>query len=186
MVSPWSTNAVEITKNMGVESLIRIEEFNNVIINRYFDRMIHQKYDELNQKVFANFLNPEKQLIINNIKDYNDEQGLALDEFEISYLEKLSKKIGRALTDSEVYGFSQVNSEHCRHKIFNGKFIIDGKEKKESLFGLIKNTSKANKNGIVSAYSDNVAFIEGPNIVQFQPQFPDKSSFYINKEIRKK
>ena len=132
MISPWSTNAVEITKNMGVESLIRIEEFNNVIINRYFDRMIHQKYDELNQKVFANILNPEKQLIIDNIKDYNDEQGLALDEFEISYLEKLSKKIGRALTDSEVYGFSQVNSEHCRHKIFNGKFIIDGKEKKRA------------------------------------------------------
>ena len=91
--------------------------------------MIHQKYDELNQKVFDNILTPGKQLIIDNIKDYNDELGLALDEFEISYLEKLSKKIGRALTDSEVYGFSQVNSEHCRHKIFNGKFIIDGKEK---------------------------------------------------------
>ena len=147
--------------------MIRIEEFNNVIINRYFDRMIHQKYDELNQKVFANILNPEKQLIIDNIKAYNDEQGLALDEFEISYLEKLSKKIGRPLTDSEVYGFSQVNSEHCRHKIFNGKFIINGKEKKESLFDLIKNTSKANRNGIVSAYSDNVAFIEGPKLFNF-------------------
>ena len=183
MISPWSTNAVEITKNMGVESLVRIEEFNNVIINKSFDRMIHQKYDELNQKVFANTLNPEKKIIIDNIKAYNDEQGLALDEFEISYLEKLSKKIGRSLSDSEVYGFSQVNSEHCRHKIFNGKFIIDGIEKKESLFSLIKNTSKANKNAIVSAYSDNVAFIKGPNIVQFQPKFSDKSSFYINKEI---
>ena len=183
MISPWSTNAIEITKNMGVESLIRIEVFNNVKINRYFDRMIHQKYNELNQKVFTNILNAEKQLIIDNIKTYNDEQGLALDEFEISYLENLSKKIGRSLTDSEVYGFSQVNSEHCRHKIFNGKFIINGIEKEESLFGLIKNTSKANKNGIVSAYSDNVAFVDGPNIVQFQPQFPDKSSFYINKEI---
>ena len=92
MISPWSTNAVEITKNMGLKNINRIEEFNNVTINRYFDRMIHQKYDELNQKVFANILNPEKQLIIDNIKAYNDEQGLALDEFEISYLEKLSKK----------------------------------------------------------------------------------------------
>ena len=184
MISPWSTNAVEISKNMGVESLIRIEEFHNIIINGYFDRMIHQKYDELNQRVFANILNPEKQLIIHNIKSYNNEQGLALDEFEISYLEKLSKKIGRALTDSEVYGFSQVNSEHCRHKIFNGKFIIDEIEKEESLFELIKNTSKANRNGIISAYSDNVAFIDGPDIIQFQPQFPDESSFYINKQIK--
>ena len=143
MISPWSTNAIEITKNMGVESLIRIEVFNNVKINRYFDRMIHQKYNELNQKVFTNILNAEKQLIIDNIKTYNDEQGLALDEFEISYLENLSKKIGRSLTDSEVYGFSQVNSEHCRHKIFNGKFIINGIEKEASLFFLIKNTSSS-------------------------------------------
>ena len=66
MISPWSTNAVEITKNMWVESLVRIEEFNNVIINKSFDRMIHQKYDELNQKVFANTLNPEKKIIIDN------------------------------------------------------------------------------------------------------------------------
>ena len=73
------------------------------------------------------------------------------------------------MTDSEIFGFSQVNSEHCRHKIFNGKFIIDGEEKEHSLFSLIKQTSKENPENIISAYKDNVAFIKGPKINQFAP-----------------
>ena len=86
--------------------------------------------------------------------------------------------MGRKLTDSEVFGFSQVNSEHCRHKIFNGTFIIDGEEKPLSLFKLIKKTSEEHPNGIVSAYKDNVAFIKGPKVVQFAPKSPDKADFY--------
>tara|TARA_B100000575_G_scaffold284701_1_gene279083 strand:+ start:3735 stop:7394 length:3660 start_codon:yes stop_codon:yes gene_type:complete len=183
MITPWSTNAVEITKNMGLRNINRIEEFTYLKKSERFDKMINEKYQNLNQQIFDNNISPENIHFIDSISKYNDEQGLALDNFEISYLENLSKKIGRKLSDSEVYGFSQVNSEHCRHKIFNGKFIIDGVEKKESLFDLIKLTSKKNKNFIISAYSDNVAFISGPIINQFQPKRGDKASYFITKEI---
>jgi phosphoribosylformylglycinamidine synthase len=151
MITPWSTNAVEITRNMGVKNINRIEVFVSSKISEEFDRMIHEEYKSLDQNIFENNLEPEKVKFIDDLKKYNNEHGLALDDFEISYLENLSIKIGRKLTDSEVYGFSQVNSEHCRHKIFNGQFIIDGKEKSNSLFELIKSTSKKNKNSIVSA-----------------------------------
>ena len=183
MITPWSTNAVEITRNMGIKDIDRIEVFINHKISEKFDKMIDQEYQNLNQHIFDNKSVPDRIHLIQNISEYNDEQGLALDDFEISYLENLSKKLGRRLSDSEVYGFSQVNSEHCRHKIFNGKFIIDGEEKNESLFDLIKLTSKKNKNFIVSAYSDNVAFINGPMITQFQPREADKSSYFIKKKI---
>ena len=183
MITPWSTNAVEITRNMGIKDINRIEVFINHETSEKFDKMINQEYENLNQHIFDNNTVPDRIQFIKNISEYNDEQGLALDDFEISYLENLSKKLGRKLSDSEVYGFSQVNSEHCRHKIFNGKFIINGEEKNESLFDLIKLTSKKNKNFIVSAYSDNVAFINGPRITQFQPRKADKSSYFIKKEI---
>ena len=97
---------------------------------------------------------------------------------KIEYLEGVSKKINRKLTDSEVFGFSQVNSEHCRHKIFNGTFIIDGIEKPTSLFKLIKETSKQHPNDIVSAYKDNVAFVKGPKVEQFAPKRADVPDYY--------
>ena len=113
MITPWSTNAVEITRNMGVKNIDRIEVFICHEISKNFDKMIHEEYEALNQNIFNTNITPEKIYSIDNLKKYNDQQGLALDDFEISYLESLSKKIGRKLTDSEVYGFSQVNSEHC-------------------------------------------------------------------------
>ena len=183
MITPWSTNAVEITKNMGLKNINRIEEFTYHKESEKFDKMVNDQYPNLNQQIFDNNISPDSIYFIDSISKYNNEQGLALDDFEISYLENLSKKIGRKLSDSEVYGFSQVNSEHCRHKIFNGKFIIDGIEKNESLFDLIKLTSKKNKNFIVSAYSDNVAFINGPIIKQFQPRRGDEASYFITKQI---
>ncbi|MFN7329053.1 MAG: phosphoribosylformylglycinamidine synthase, partial [Bacteroidota bacterium] len=103
---------------------------------------------------------------------------LALSEEEITYLNEVSWKLGRKLTDSEVFGFSQVNSEHCRHKIFNGTFVIDGVEKEMTLFQLIKKTSKENPNQIVSAYKDNVAFIKGPRVEQFAPERQDVPDFF--------
>lgn len=99
-------------------------------------------------------------------------------------MENLSKKLKRNLTDSEVFGFSQVNSEHCRHKIFNGTFIIDGETKEESLFSMIKKTSKTNPNRIVSAYKDNCAFLEGPHVIQFAPRTQDKPDFFETKGDR--
>lgn len=179
MVTPWSTNATEITQNMGVEGIIRIEEF-QAVKESYadYDPMLLQKYNGLNQDIFTIDIVPEPILDIADISAYNEQEGLALSEEEIGYLENLSKKIGRKLTDSEVFGFSQVNSEHCRHKIFNGTFIIDGEEKPTSLFKLIKKTSAEHPNDIVSAYKDNVAFVKGPKAVQFAPKSADKPDFY--------
>ncbi len=184
MITPWSTNAVEITQNMGIEGVIRIEAFYRVTSEfKDFDPMLSQKYNELSQSIFDVNSKPNPILEIKNIREYNLQEGLALSEEEIIYLENLSKKIERNLTDSEVFGFSQVNSEHCRHKIFNGTFIIDGIEKDRSLFKMIKQTSELNPNDIVSAYKDNVAFIKGPQVTQFAPKTADKADFYEESEF---
>ncbi|MBC8753893.1 phosphoribosylformylglycinamidine synthase [Kordia sp. YSTF-M3] len=184
MITPWSTNAVEITQNMGIEGIIRIEEFKAVAEEfTDFDPMISQKFNGLHQDTFTIDVEPEAILDIDNIAAYNEQEGLALNIEEIEYLEQLAEKLGRKLTDSEVFGFSQVNSEHCRHKIFNGTFIIDGEEKPTSLFKLIKETSKQHPNDIVSAYKDNVAFIKGPKVTQFGPKTADKPDFYDVQEF---
>ena len=184
MVTPWSTNAVEITQNMGIEGIIRIEEFEKVLADfTDFDPMLSQKYTELNQDIFTINIKPEAILEIDDIATYNKQEGLALSQDEVDYLENLSQKLNRKLTDSEVFGFSQVNSEHCRHKIFNGTFVIDGVEQPSSLFKLIKKTSAENPNDIVSAYKDNVAFIKGPTVEQFAPNTADKPDFYSKKSF---
>jgi len=184
MITPWSTNAVEITQNMGIQNIIRIEEF-KVISKDFtdFDPMISEKFNGLNQKSFTIDVEPEPILNIEDIAAYNQQEGLSLSDEEVAYLEGVAKKIGRPLTDSEVFGFSQVNSEHCRHKIFNGTFVIDGKEKPTSLFKLIKETSKQNPNDIVSAYKDNVAFIKGPKVEQFAPKRADIPDFYTTQDF---
>ena len=184
MISPWSTNAVEITQVMNIAGIVRIEEFMEVDADYHdFDPMLFQKYEGLDQNIFTIEHEPDRIKEIADIEGFNRAEGLALSTEEIDYLEQLSKKLGRKLTDSEVFGFSQINSEHCRHKIFNGKFIIDGQEKSSSLFKLIKKTSEVNPNGIVSAYKDNVAFIKGPKIEQFAPKSPDKPDYYRTVQI---
>ncbi|MCX6281348.1 MAG: phosphoribosylformylglycinamidine synthase [Bacteroidetes bacterium] len=197
MITPWSTNAVEITQNMGIEGISRIEEFFSVTrepgtVNRVpdpgsripdYDPMLQNVYQGLDQQSFYIAHDPEPVIYIDDLESYNIAQGLALSSEEIEYLAGLSKKIGRKLTDSEVFGFSQVNSEHCRHKIFNGTFIIDGKEMDDSLFSLIKKTSKENPDFLVSAYKDNVAFISGPQIEQFAPGNPQKADFFVIRDF---
>ena len=184
MATPWSTNAVEITQNMGIEGITRIEEFEPYSVeNHEVDPMINQVYPLLNQDIFTVNINPESIKEIDDIASYNIQEGLSMNDEEVVYLENLSKKIDRKLTDSEVFGFSQVNSEHCRHKIFNGTFVIDGQEMPDSLFKLIKKTSKENPNDIVSAYSDNVAFIQGPHVVQFAPKSADKADYYFEEDF---
>ncbi len=182
MITPWSTNAVEITQNMAISGIIRIEEFEKVDPNfSYFDPMLSQKYNELNQEIFSVQIAPESILDIEDIEGYNQSEGLALSPDEVTYLADLSVKLERKLTDSEIFAFSQANSEHCRHKIFNGTFVIDGKEQETSLFKMIKKTSSENPNEIVSAYKDNVAFVKGPTVVQFAPKSADKPDFYEEK-----
>lgn len=179
MISPWSTNAVEITQNMGITGIQRIEEYRK-IPHSYtdFDPMLSEQFESLDQEMYTIDIQPEAILEIDNITAYNQQEGLALSEDEVHYLEELAKRIGRKLTDSEVFGFSQVNSEHCRHKIFNGTFIIDGQEQKHSLFKMIKETSAQKPSGIVSAYKDNVAFVDGPRAIQFAPKHADQAAYY--------
>ena len=184
MITPWSTNAVEITQNMGIEGITRIEEFIKVDNDKaVFDPMLQQLYSDLGQTIFDIPVKPAPTLYIDDIAGYNKQEGLALSNDEVNYLEEVSQKVGRKLTDTEVYGFAQINSEHCRHKIFNGTFIIDGKKMEQSLFALIKNTSKKNHNRLVSAYKDNVAFVLGPKVQQFAPKTQDKADFFTVKEI---
>ncbi len=184
MITPWSTNAVEITQNMDIDSISRIEMFVAKIPQQEFDTMLYEVYEGLDQFIFNINITPESIRTINDIEAYNQKEGLALNKEEVNYLERLSQSLGRPLTDSEVFGFSQVNSEHCRHKIFNGRFVIDGKEQEESLFQMIKKTSKINPNTIVSAYKDNVAFISGPEIEQFAPKDGSVPSEYETKTIK--
>lgn len=184
MVTPWSTNAVEITQNMGIDGIIRIEEFHDrTALKESFDPMLSQKYEQLDQHIFDINITPDPGMEVENISAYNQKEGLALNEEEVEYLENLSEKLGRKLTDSEVFGFSQINSEHCRHKIFNGTFEIDGHEMPVSLFKLIKKTSETNPNDIVSAYKDNVAFIKGPQVKQWAPKSADKPDWYEEKDF---
>ena len=184
MITPWSTNAVEITQNMGIQGIIRIEEFHKAQADFIdFDPMISQKYESLTQEMYTINIAPESILEIEDIDAYNKQEGLSLNPEEVQYLSDLAIKLDRKLTDSEVFAFSQANSEHCRHKIFNGTFIIDGEEQPTSLFKLIKKTSETNPNEIVSAYKDNVAFVKGPRITQFAPQSADKPDFYAEKEF---
>ncbi|MBN7815521.1 phosphoribosylformylglycinamidine synthase [Algoriphagus pacificus] len=183
MITPWSTNAVEITGNMGIPGIIRIEEFFPMNPADQIDPMLQKAYDGLDQDIFDIHLEPEKIQEIQDIAAYNKKEGLALSQEEVDYLENVAKQLGRPLTDSEVFGFSQVNSEHCRHKIFNGTFIIDGEEKQKTLFQLIKETSKKHPNRIASAYKDNVAFVAGPKAQQFAPKTQDKADFFETRDI---
>ncbi len=179
MITPWSTNAVEITQNMAISGITRIEEFHPVITeDPLWDPMLQAFYKDLDQNIFTIDKQPEPVISIENIKEYNNKEGLALNNEEIVYLEKLSESIGRKLTDSEVFGFSQVNSEHCRHKIFNGTFILSGKEQEETLFQMIKKTTIKHPNKVVSAYKDNCAFVQGPEVEQFAPVTQDKPDFF--------
>lgn len=184
MITPWSTNAVEITQNMCIDGILRIEEFDKVDAGfDDYDPMLSQKFDGLTQHIYDINIQPEPILEIEDIDAYNKQEGLSLSKEEVEYLNNVSRKIGRKLTDSEVFAFSQANSEHCRHKIFNGTFVIDGQEMPTSLFKLIKKTSEINPNEIVSAYKDNVAFVKGPRVTQFAPKTPEKADFYEEKEF---
>ena len=184
MITPWSTNAVEITQNMSLTGISRIEEYFPVKSeDATHDRMLQRMYNGLDQTIFTVNHEPEPIKHVEDIEKYNEEEGLALSPEEIEYLHKIEKENGRPLTDSEIFGFAQINSEHCRHKIFGGTFIIDGEERESSLFSLIKKTTKEHPGKIISAYSDNVAFAQGPMIEQFAPEDQTTSDYFKVKPI---
>jgi phosphoribosylformylglycinamidine synthase len=184
MITPWSTNAVEITQNMSLSGISRIEEYFPVkSADAEHDPMLQRMYNGLDQQIFTVNHEPEPIKHVDDIEKYNEEEGLALSPEEIEYLHKIEKENGRPLTDSEIFGFAQINSEHCRHKIFGGSFIIDGEERPSSLFALIKKTTKENPGKILSAYKDNVAFAQGPMIEQFAPGDQSTSDYFRVKPI---
>ena len=184
MVTPWSTNAVEITQNMSLSGISRIEEYFPVESkDAEHDEMLQRMYEGLNQEIFTINIKPEPIKYVDNLEEYNEQEGLALSPEEIEYLHGLEKQNGRPLTDSEIFGFAQINSEHCRHKIFGGTFIIDGKEMESSLFAMIKKTTQENPNKILSAYKDNVAFAQGPVVEQFAPKDQSTSDYFQIKDI---
>jgi len=182
MVTPWSTNAVEITQNMNLSGIMRIEEYFPAP-QPAFDPMLQREYKGLDQQIFTINIKPEPIKHVENLEAYNEQEGLALSPEEIEYLHGLEKQNGRPLTDSEIFGFAQINSEHCRHKIFGGTFIIDGKEMESSLFAMIKRTTQENPNKILSAYKDNVAFAQGPVVEQFAPADQSTADWFRVKEI---
>lgn len=172
MISPWSSNAADIAHNMGIASVTRIESFRKAEDAEHpvFDPMLEMVYRGLHTDALTITDEPQPDAFVEDIRKTNADEGLALSDGEIEFLEAACKKLGRKLTDSELYGFAQINSEHCRHKIFNGTFVLDGKEQPRSLFAMIKETSKRAPAELVSAYKDNVAFIRGSKIEQFAPQ----------------
>ncbi len=184
MITPWSTNAVEIAGNMGIVGIERIERF--IISSEQepqYDPMLQNVYQELNSKTLLIDREPEPLLEIDDIEAFNQSAGLALSVEETDFLKNASKKLGRKLTDAELFGFAQINSEHCRHKIFSGTFVLDGEIKPRSLFDMIRATSKSSPRNIVSAYADNVAFINGPKLKQFAPRFEGQGYQFSEKEI---
>ena len=184
MITPWSTNAVEITQNMAIQGIKRIEEyFPTDSAEAKHDPMLQRLYNGLNQEIFSVDIEPAPILMIEDLEAYNEQEGLALSAEEIAYLHNIEEQLGRKLTDSEVFGFAQINSEHCRHKIFGGTFVIDGKEMPSSLFAMIKRTTQENPHKIISAYKDNVAFAEGPVVEQFAPAEHATSDYFVIKNI---
>ena len=184
MITPWSTNAVEITQNMGLCGISRIEEYFPVATDdAEHDPMLQRMYHGVGQDAFTVNHEPEPIKHVESLEDYNEQEGLALSKEEIDYLHKIEGELGRRLTDSEIFGFAQINSEHCRHKIFGGTFIIDGEEKESSLFQMIKKTTRENPGKILSAYKDNVAFAQGPVVEQFAPKDQSTADFFEVKDI---
>jgi phosphoribosylformylglycinamidine synthase len=182
-ISPWSSKTEDIIKNVGVADIDRVEKFygftiasfsekENLDLSMFFDRMTQSVY--LSFEECTDFLNIAEQRNISHIniineginalKNANLSYGFAMSEDEIEYLYDFYSKSARNPTDAELMMFAQANSEHCRHKIFNAKWTVDGISKNNSLFDLIKETSKQSPNGIISAYKDNAAITKGDNV----------------------
>jgi len=181
-ISPWSSKATEIAERCGLTSVLRLERAIEYIVasdnlspesKNAVEHLIH---DRMTQSIFENeegldlFVHhdPKPLLTVSIIEQGRDalvsankELGLALSNDEIDYLTESFTDLGRNPSDVELMMFAQANSEHCRHKIFNASWTIDGEEQAKSLFGMIRNTADKNPEGILSAYSDNASVAEG-------------------------
>ena len=177
-ISPWSSKATDIARNCGLTGVKRIERGAAFFIDSRNPSIPSLLHDRMTQTVLRSFdeadrlfehVPPRPLLYITDIRKANGELGLALSDDEIEYLERAYQAIGRDPTDAELTMFAQANSEHCRHKIFNADWIIDGARQPQSLFSMIRHTHAANPQGTVLAYADNSAILEGHAAARFFP-----------------
>ncbi len=170
-VSPWSSKATDIARNVGLEVVKRVERGVRWVIAGevgatppLFDRMTESLLPSLDA-ASAMFDRAQPKALttiaLATLKEANARLGLALAPDEIDYLVEAFTKLGRDPSDVELMMFAQANSEHCRHKIFNAKFVIDGVEQGDSLFKMIRRSTEASPTGVLSAYKDNSSVIEG-------------------------
>ncbi|MDP3513813.1 MAG: phosphoribosylformylglycinamidine synthase, partial [Sulfuritalea sp.] len=193
-ISPWSSKATDIARNCGFAAVKRIERGTafhasgkvaqklaphfREISTRLHDRMTESVLDSIDAaRALFHHVAPQPLTSVDlrgggraALVVANRELGLALSEDEIDYLVENFGKLGRNPTDVELMMFAQANSEHCRHKIFNASWTVDGVDQPLSLFGMIRETHKANPEGTVVAYSDNAAVIDGATIRRFYPR----------------
>ena len=200
-ISPWASKATDITHTCGIESIHRVERGVVYFLegvakeNRaemeavLFDRMVEQVFHSVDDlKGLFSHQSPKAYQTIDvlnggseALQKANSELGLALSEDEVDYLVSAFKGLERNPVDAELMMFAQANSEHCRHKIFNADWTIDGTDKSNSLFGMIRNTYQKNPQGVLSAYSDNAAVVEGSKATRFFPH-PKTRQYQYNEE----
>ncbi|HEX9397960.1 MAG TPA: phosphoribosylformylglycinamidine synthase [Burkholderiales bacterium] len=178
-ISPWSSKATDIARNCGLARVRRIERG----VAYYVDskaELAPLLHDRMTETVLGSFEEasclfthvrprPLVSIKISSLKDADRQLGLALSDDEIDYLQKAYRELGRDPTDAELTMFAQANSEHCRHKIFNADWIVDGKAQPQSLFAMIRHTHAVSPQGTVLAYADNAAILEGRMAVRFHP-----------------
>ncbi|WP_303856306.1 phosphoribosylformylglycinamidine synthase [Salinicola salarius] len=203
-ISPWSSKATDIAHNCGLDQVARIErgiayrvtlksapapEAYDVMVSRLHDRMVETVlFDSSDAAKLFSHHQPTPLATVDvldggrpALASANAELGLALADDEIDYLVEAFRALGRNPTDVELMMFAQANSEHCRHKIFNADWVIDGESQTHSLFKMIKNTFEQSSDKVLSAYSDNAAIIEGPTAGRFFPA-PDSQVYGATRE----
>ncbi len=185
-LSPWSSKASDIARNCGLASVKRIERGTAFYLDSDHPGIAALLHDRMTQTVLRSFDEAAKLfeqvaprplgfVRIGQLAKANRDLGLALSDEEIEYLERAYRALGRDPTDAELTMFAQANSEHCRHKIFNADWIVDGVRQPQSLFAMIRHTHAANPQGTIVAYSDNSAILEGREAARF---FPSPNGIY--------
>ena len=202
-VSPWASKATDIAHNCGLSQITRIERGMAVWVSgrlnedekRAWAALLHDRMTEsvlpdfqAAEKLFAH---PEAQTfatvnVLNGGRDAlvqaNAELGLALSADEIDYLVENYRALNRNPSDVELMMFAQANSEHCRHKIFNADFVLNGQAQEKSLFRMIRDTHEAHPEGTVVAYKDNASIIEGVKIRRFYPHAAENQGYRFAEE----
>jgi phosphoribosylformylglycinamidine synthase len=179
-ISPWSSKATDIARNCGLTGVKRIERGTAYYVRGGGGELAAALHDRMTETVLRSFADagklfehvaprPLRTIPVMDLGRVNRDLGLALSDDEIEYLEKAYRAMRRDPTDAELTMFAQANSEHCRHKIFNGDWIIDGERQPQSLFAMIRHTHAVSPQGTVVAYADNAAIMEGGTAERFFP-----------------